>query len=188
MKKLALALLIGLYIFGLPLQAQIFEGGFAGALSGAMLGSLVGGRSGAAWGAAIGGGVGMIEGANERDRQHEAQAAFRRQQQERAAWEREDQRRRQQERASLAARQECCAPSNGRSPYASNATTPTTDYLMVMEVKKSLVRLGYDAGSMDNQINPDTVQSIRAYEIKYNLLETGRPSQELLKHMLQHGG
>lgn len=119
MKKLALVLLIGLCVFGLPLEAQIFEGGFAGALSGAMLGSLVGGRSGAAWGAAIGGGVGMIEGANERDRQNEAQAAFRRQQQERAAWEREDQRRRQQEMAALAAKQECCAPKPG-------AITPTS--------------------------------------------------------------
>ena len=77
MKKLALALLIGLCVLGLPLQAQIFEGGFAGALSGAMLGSLVGGRSGAAWGAAIGGGVGIIEGANERDRQNHAQESLR---------------------------------------------------------------------------------------------------------------
>jgi hypothetical protein len=187
MKKLALALLIGLCVFGLPLEAQIFEGGFAGALSGAMLGSLVGGRSGAAWGAAIGGGVGMIEGATERNRQNEAQAAFRRQQQERAAWEREDQRRRQQERAALAAKQECCVPI---SPPAAQAwaSTAAGDSLIVLETKKSLVRMGYYPGAIDNQMNPQTVEAIKAYEVKYSLLVTGRPSQELLKHMLQHGG
>ncbi len=188
MKKLALALLIGVCFSGLRLEAQIFEGGFAGALSGAMLGSLVGGRSGAAWGAAIGGGVGMIEGANERDRHNEAQAAFRRQQQERAAWEREDQRRRQQERASLAARQECCVPTSAPAALVSANTAPAGNSLIVLETKKSLVRMGYDPGAIDSQMSPQTVEVIKAYEVKYSLLVTGRPSQELLKHMLQHGG
>ncbi len=188
MKKSALVLLIGLCVFGLPLEAQIFEGGFAGALSGAMLGSLVGGRSGAAWGAAIGGGVGMIEGANERDRQNEAQAAFRRQQQERAAWEREDQRRRQQEMAALAAKQECCARKPGAITPTSTNAAPSADTLIVLETKKSLVRMGYDPGPIDNRLNPQTVEAIKEYEVKYSLLVTGRPSQELLKHMLQHGG
>ncbi len=188
MKKLVLALLIGLCLFGLPLEAQIFEGGFAGALSGAMLGSLVGGRSGAAWGAAIGGGVGMIEGANERDRQHEAEAAFRRQREERAIWERDDQRRRQQEMASLAAKQECCPVKPGAITPTSNNASPSADTVIVLETKKSLVRMGYDPGPIDNQLNPQTVQAIKGYEVKYSLLVTGKPSQELLKHMLQHGG
>jgi hypothetical protein len=187
MKKLILVL-ICLSAFTLSLQAQIFEGGFAGALSGAMLGSLVGGRSGAAWGAAIGGGVGMIEGANQRERQQEAEAAYRRQQQERAAWEREDRRRREQEMALLAAKQECCPPSGGAVANASANVAPSAHSLMVLEVKKSLVRMGYDPGPIDDQMNPKTVAAIRAYEVKYSLLETGRPSQELLKHMLQHGG
>ena len=188
MKKLALALLIGLCVCALPLEAQIFEGGFAGALSGAMLGSLVGGRSGAAWGAAIGGGVGMIEGANERDRQNEAEAAFRRQREERAAWEREDQRRRQQEMAALTAKQECCAPKPDAITPTSTSAVSSTDTLIVLETKKSLVRLGYDPGPIDKQLNPQTVEAIKEYEVKYSLLVTGRPSQELLKHMLQHGG
>jgi uncharacterized protein YcfJ len=186
MKKISLALLIGLCIVSLPLRAQIFEGGFAGALSGAMLGSLVGGRSGAAVGAAIGGGVGMIEGANARDRQKEAEAALRRQREERAAWEREDQRRRQQEMAALAAKQECCAPKPVALP-SSNAAL-SADTLIVLETKKSLIRMGYDPGPIDNQLNPQTVGAIKEYEVKYSLLVTGRPSQELLKHMLQHGG
>jgi len=175
-------------MFSLPLQAQIFEGGFAGALSGAVLGSLVGGRSGAAWGAAVGGGVGMIEGANQRERQKEAEAAFRRQQEERTAWQREDLRRRQQEMTSLAAKQECCAPNAGNLADATSATAVSAYSLTVLETKKSLVRMGYDPGPIDDQLNPRTVTAIRAYEVKYSLLETGRPSQELLKHMLQHGG
>ena len=48
--------------------------------------------------------------------------------------------------------------------------------------------MGYDPGPIDNQLNPKTVEAIREYEVKYSLLVTGRPSQELLKHMLQHGG
>lgn len=187
MKKLILAL-VCLSALSLPLQAQIFEDGFAGALSGAMLGSLVGGRSGAAWGAAIGGGVGMIEGANERERQKEAEAAFRRQQQERAGWARQDQQRREQERALLAARQECCAPNAGNLANSTGATVGSAYSLTVLETKKSLVRMGYDPGPIDDQLNPKTVTAIKAYEVKYSLLETGRPSQELLKHMLQHGG
>jgi len=187
MKKLLLAL-ICLCVFSLPLQAQIFEGGFAGALSGAMLGSLVGGRSGAAWGAAIGGGVGMIEGANQRERQQEAEAAYRRQQQERLAWEREDRRRRENERALLAAKQECCAPTAVNIVVPSPNSTPPADPSLVLETKKSLVRLGYNPGAIDNQLNLQTAEAIRAYEVKYSLLVTGRPSQELLKHMLQHGG
>ena len=143
MKKLIMALFC-LAVLVPSLQAQIFEGGFAGALSGAVLGSLVGGRSGAAWGAAVGGGVGMIQGANEGDRRKEAEAAYRRQQQERAVWEREDQRRRQQEMAALAAKQECCAPKPGAiTPTLTNAA-PSGDTLIVLETKKSLVRMGYD--------------------------------------------
>jgi len=188
MKKMLLALLIGLCVISLPLQAQIFEDGFAGALSGAMLGSLVGGRSGAAWGAAIGGGVGMIEGANQRGRQNEAEAAFRRQQQERITWEREDQRRRQQEMAALAAKQECCVPRPVVITPTSTNAAPSADTLIFLETKKSLVRMGYDPGPIDNQLNPQTVDAIKEYEIKYSLLVTGRPSQELLKHMLRHGG
>jgi len=130
----------------------------------------------------------MIEGANERDRQKEAEAAFRRQRQERASWEREDQRRREQEMALLAAKQECCAPSAGNALNASGATPFPAGSLIVLETKKSLVRMGYDPGPIDNQLNAQTVETIKAYEIKYSLLVTGRPSQELLKHMLQHGG
>lgn len=117
-----------------------------------------------------------------------AQAAFRRQQQERAAWEREDQRRRQQEMAALAAKQECCAPKSVAITPTSTNAAPSADTLIVLETKKSLVRMGYDPGPIDNQLNPQTVEEIKEYEVKYSLLVTGRPSQELLKHMLQHGG
>ena len=187
MKKLALVLLIGLCV-AVSTEAQIFEGGFAGPSFRSNAGFACRRQFGAAWGAAIGGGVGMIEGANERDRQNEAQAAFRRQQQERAAWEREDQRRRQQEMAALAAKQECCAPKSVAITPTSTNAAPSADTLIVLETKKSLVRMGYDPGPIDNQLNPQTVEEIKEYEVKYSLLVTGRPSQELLKHMLQHGG
>jgi hypothetical protein len=185
MKKVSLVMLICVCAFGVPLQAQIIESGFGGALSGAVLGSLVAGQEGAAWGAAIGGGYGLIQGANEHGRRMEAESAFRRQQQERAAWEREDLRRRQQEMASLAARQECCVPTTSVNP---SHAAPSADSLVVLETKKSLIRMGYDPGLMDSQLNAETITAIRAYEAKYNLLVTGKPSQELLKHMLKHGG
>jgi hypothetical protein len=187
-RKAALALFFCFCVFSVPLRAQIIEEGYGGALAGAVLGSLVGGHSGAAWGAAIGGGYGLIQGANERDRRQEAEAAYRRQQEERLAWEREDLRRKKQEMTALAARQECCPPSGGSLANTSANAAPSAHSLMVLEVKKSLVRMGYDPGPIDDQMNPKTVAAIRAYEVKYSLLETGRPSQELLRHMLQHGG
>lgn len=184
MKRISLALLICLVVCSVPLQAQIIENGFNGALGGAVLGSLVGGQDGAAWGAAIGGGYGLIQGANEYDRRAEAEAAYRRQRDERAAWEREDLRRKQQEMTMLSARQECCAPS---ANYASSTTLPG-DSSIVLETKKSLMRMGYDPGPINSQLTPQTADAIRAYELKNGLLVTGRPSQELLRHMLQHGG
>ena len=60
--------------------------------------------------------------------------------------------------------------------------------MIVLETKKSLVRMGYDPGPIDNLLNAQAVEAIKLYEMKYSLLVTGRPSQDLLKHMLQHGG
>ena len=90
--------------------------------------------------------------------------------------------------AALAAKQECCAPKPGTvTPVSTNAAL-SPDMLLVLETKKSLVRMGYDPGPIDKQLTPQTVEAIKEYEVKYSLLVTGRPSQELLKHMLQHGG
>jgi peptidoglycan hydrolase-like protein with peptidoglycan-binding domain len=58
----------------------------------------------------------------------------------------------------------------------------------VLEVQKSLMRMGYDPGDINGKMQPATENAIRLYEQKYSLLETGRPSQELLKHMLRNGG
>jgi peptidoglycan hydrolase-like protein with peptidoglycan-binding domain len=90
--------------------------------------------------------------------------------------------------AALAAKQECCAPKPGAITPTSTNAAPSADTLIVLETKKSLVRMGYDPGPIDNRLNPQTVDAIKEYEVKYSLLVTGRPSQELLKHMLQHGG
>jgi peptidoglycan hydrolase-like protein with peptidoglycan-binding domain len=58
----------------------------------------------------------------------------------------------------------------------------------VLEIQKSLMRMGFDPGDINGQMQPATENAIRLYEQKFGLLETGRPSQELLKHMLQNGG
>jgi peptidoglycan hydrolase-like protein with peptidoglycan-binding domain len=48
--------------------------------------------------------------------------------------------------------------------------------------------MNIDPGEINGKMQPATENAIRLYEQKYNLLETGRPSQELLKHMLRNGG
>jgi len=63
-----------------------------------------------------------------------------------------------------------------------------TDTTLVLEIQKSLVRMGFDPGDVNGQLQPMTVSAIKQYETKRGLLETGRPSPELHKHMLRNGG
>jgi hypothetical protein len=175
MKKLLIYSTVVLIAFSLffPVMAGIFGRGFRGALGGAILGSLVGGRRGAQAGAVIGGGIGLIRGAQEKKRQEEARAAaFRRQQEERTRWA-EKQKREEEERMRVTHEQK---------------QADDTRATLVIEIQKALVRVGIDPGEINGELSPATVNAIKLYQMKNNLLETGQPSQELLKHMLRHGG
>ena len=170
MRQRYIILVIAFIMTGLvnqtTLQAQVLGRGFGGALGGAALGSLVGGRDGAQTGAIIGGVVGLAQGAKEK-KQREAYA---RQQAERQRIQQA------QQQAEMEHRQK------------QEAKVEQMDAATVLEIQKSLVRIGYDPGDINGKMQPSTENAIRLYEQKYGLLETGRPSQELLKHMLKNGG
>lgn len=152
------------------LQAQVLGRGFGGALGGAVLGSLVGGRDGAQAGAIIGGAVGLAKGAKEKKQMKAQQEAHARQQAEREKIQREQQQLEMERLEKLETAEE------------------KFDAGTVLEIQKSLIRMDFDPGDINGKMQPATENAIRLYEQKYNLLETGRPSQELLKHMLRNGG
>ena len=130
----------------------------------------MGGREGAQAGAVIGGVVGLARGAKEKKQIEAQREAHARQQAERERIQKEQQRAEMERRKKLESAEE-------------EFETGT-----VIEIQKSLVRLGFDPGEINGKMDPATENAIRLYEQKYNLLETGRPSQELLKHMLRNGG
>jgi len=165
-----IALILFGTVFQPSLQAQVLGRGFGGALGGAALGSLVGGREGAQAGAVIGGIAGLARGAKEKKQIEAQKQAYARQQAERERIQREQQKAEMERRKKQEAEQESFEAGT------------------VLEVQKSLVRLGFDPGEINGKMQPATENAIRLYEQKFSLLETGRPSQELLKHMLQHGG
>jgi uncharacterized protein YcfJ len=139
-------------------QATPLGGAVRGGLGGAVLGGLIGGRKGARTGAAIGGAVGLVRGVREEDRRRESELAYQRQ-----------------------------AAERDRLQQQAAQQVPKTD-TQVLEIQKSLVRIGLDPGEVNGQLTPATTQAISKYESDNGLLVTGRPSPELYKHMLQHGG
>jgi hypothetical protein len=146
--------------------AGLFKSPLGSAAVGALIGGIAGGGNGAAIGAAVGGGVGLVGKASDETRKR--QAAERRHAQERAEWQRQ----RQLEQDRL--RQERQQAGSG-------------DAMLVSETQRSLIRLGYDPGPVGT-MNPQTTAAIKAYQASKGLLETGKPSQELLRHMIKHGG
>ena len=165
----------------LPAEAQILGRSFGGAMGGAVLGSLVGGRKGAQTGAVIGGAVGVIRGVNERARQRAQAEAYQRQEAER---QRIAQQQQQAEIERLKAQQaaQTAQPTSATpAPDGPNAT-------LVIEIQKSLIRLGYDPGGVDGRLGPATVNAIKQYQAKKGLLEDGNASQALLTHLLRNGG
>ena len=150
--------------------AGIFKSPLGSAALGALIGGIAGGGNGAAIGAAVGGGVGLLGKAGDETRKRAA--AERRHAQERADWQRQ----KQLEQDRLRQQRQ---PAQGQ--------TQSADAMLVSETQRSLIRLGYDPGSVGT-MNPQTTASIKAYQGKKGLLETGRPSQELLKHMIKNGG
>ena len=170
-----------------PAQAQILGRGFGGALGGAALGSLVGGRDGARTGAIIGGAVGVIRGVSERARRQAEAEARQRQEAERQRIAQEQQ---QAEIARLQAQQAAAAAATSTSAGGGVAQDSATggDFMLIIEIQKSLIRLGYDPGVVDGQLSPSTVNAIKGYQAAKGLLEDGRPSPQLLTHMVRNGG
>jgi hypothetical protein len=81
-------------------------------------------------------------------------------------------------------------PSGGRRrfvPAASSAVPASPDATLLIEIQKSLIRLGFDPGAVDGKLSQETIEAIRQYQAK-GLLEDGNPSQPLLAHMLKNGG
>jgi hypothetical protein len=150
--------------------AGLFQNPLGSAAVGALIGGVAGGGKGAAIGAAVGGGVGLMGKAGAETKKREE--AERRHEQERAEWER--QRRLEEDRVR-------------RERQQAQSTTQSTDNMLVSETQRSLIRLGYDPGPVGT-MNPKTTAAIKAYQSSKGLLDTGRPSHELLRHMIKHGG
>ncbi|MGB5357679.1 MAG: peptidoglycan-binding domain-containing protein, partial [Eudoraea sp.] len=125
---------------------------------------------GAQTGAIIGGVVGLARGAKEK-KQIEAQ--------------REANARQQAEREKIQKEQQVAEIERLKKQESAQEEF---EIGTVLEIQKSLMRMDFDPGDINGQMQPATENAIRLYEQQYGLLETGRPSQELLKHMLRNGG
>ena len=145
--------------------------GIGGAIIGGILGDIVGGSSGAAFGAAIGAGVGATRG----ERRREADRARYRRDAQRSDWNRQ----RDLEGERMRSRR-----SDSR---ASREGRPQVDPVLVSEIQRSLIRLGYDPGPV-GRMNQQTTAAIKDYEASKGLLVTGNLSQPLLQHMIRSGG
>ena len=171
--------------FGRPVTADPLGEGLSGAFWGGIVGGIFGGGNGAATGAALGGAMGVASGAaraSERDRQARQHERRRQRAEEQSRWEQE---RLRQQRAFEMQRQQAWQPRSNSPPAAS---TGAMDRGLVLEVQRSLVRLGFDAVIVDGQLGPRTVESIKVYQRRAGLLGTGQASHELLRHMIQNGG
>ena len=169
-----------------PAGAGVFGKALGGAMQGAVMGNLLGGRNGARQGAAIGAGIGVLSGISEDAQRRNAQkAAEERYARQMAEMELRRQQQEQEHFESASRSFKDGVPSN----LASIGTLqPHEDTRLITEIQKSLVRLDFDPGAVDGELSNATVRAIQAYQSRHNLLETGQPSQELLKHMIRNGG
>lgn len=159
---------------------------FGGAMQGAFLGSLLDGRQGAQTGAAIGAGIGVLSAVADDAQRRDAEKASR------VRYEQQTQQlemRRQQEE------QERFDVAGGgpRGGVPSNVASigelqPHEDPDLITRIQQSLVKINYDPGAIDGALSDRTMDAIQDYQAKYDLLETGQPSQELLRHMIRNGG
>jgi peptidoglycan hydrolase-like protein with peptidoglycan-binding domain len=53
----------------------------------------------------------------------------------------------------------------------------------VSRVQSGLLRLGYNPGPVDGAMGSQTETAIRNYQRDYNLLDDGRPTAELARHI-----
>jgi peptidoglycan hydrolase-like protein with peptidoglycan-binding domain len=61
-----------------------------------------------------------------------------------------------------------------------------TNQTLIVETQKSLIRMGYDPGTL-GQAGPELTSAVFKYQRNKGLLETGELSQALLTHMLRNG-
>ena len=57
----------------------------------------------------------------------------------------------------------------------------------VIRVQNGLARLGYDPGPVDGRMGPKTAHAVRAYQRAHGLLEDGRASTDLARHIEARG-
>ena len=59
---------------------------------------------------------------------------------------------------------------------------------LVYDTQAALWRLGFDPGPADGVYGQRTAEAIGQYQYAYHLSVDGRPSPQLLDHMIRHGG
>ena len=61
---------------------------------------------------------------------------------------------------------------------------PSIDPVIVAQVQEQLIRLGLYSGAPDGTVSPKTEEAVRAYQTANNLTVDGRPSEDILVHIL----
>jgi hypothetical protein len=79
------------------------------------------------------------------------------------------------------------ADANAKRAYRYSAAPPGGPNL-VADTQAALTRLGYNPGPVDGVYGPATADAISQYQYAYRLPADGRPSPQLLDHMIHHGG
>ena len=143
-------------------------------MKGADLGALVGDKDSAKKGAMIGGSVGLLRSVSEASREEA----------EREAYERQE-----AERQRIAAEQQQVGINRLKAEQAAQqAAGSDPNSVTVVEVQKSLIRLGFDPGPVNGVAGPETKAAVKQYQAQHGLLEDGNVSDALLTHLLKNGG
>jgi len=190
MKIIRVVTVAGVLMFaGTAVHADPWASGAGGAVVGGILGGVVAGKGGAAVGAVLGGAMGA--GMDAESVYDAKQAKMTSDYADRADWERE-----RRERVAAMKMQQSDQWGIGDSINGSDGVVPSVrsgvptsaaDRDLIIETQKSIKKLGYEPGVIGT-LNRQTVATIRMYQAQYDLLETGKPSPELLSHMRRHGG
>ena len=75
-----------------------------------------------------------------------------------------------------------------QAPRRAYRKAPPRQSTLVIEVQRSLAKLGHDPGPVDGLTGARTSAAVREYQKKNNLLVDGRISPQLLDHMRARGG
>lgn len=73
--------------------------------------------------------------------------------------------------------------SNPNTQYSNHYSDTTYTKAKVRKTQMLLIRLGYQPGPVDGVYGNTTASAIRAYQVDQGLLETGKPSDELITQM-----